>query len=59
MDVNTKDIKKQSGYAQVVTFRAPKIVLEQLKALQYEWGENATQAIHRAIALAFEQQKRG
>jgi hypothetical protein len=51
--------KKQSDYAQVITFRAPKIVVEQLKTLQYKWGENATQVIHRAIALALEQSKRG
>lgn len=59
MKVEIEVTKKQSEYAQVVTFRAPKIVLEQLKTLQYKWGENATQAIHRAIALAFEQSKRG
>ena len=42
----------------VLSFRAPKIVQKQLAELVAAWGESATHAIHRAIAMAHEREFR-
>lgn len=51
--------KEQNDYSSaLISFRAPLVVQEQLGALQEVWGENKSQAIHRAISLAYEEEKR-
>jgi hypothetical protein len=48
--------KKAPKSHPVVTFRAPPIVLKQIKALCEVWGQNITQVIYRAIQSAYERE---
>jgi len=53
---DTKNTQEKRTGSPNLCFRAPPIVKKQIEALRKEWGENLTQAIHRAIAQAYDRE---